>query len=214
MRFFGAGGKMGFGRPTFETFHVGGQFTNVNYGNEVGFIEMTRIGKWNGTAWSALGSGMNNSVQSLAVDSSDNLYAGGGFTTANGVTVNRIAKWNGTQFSALGSGINNSVFALAFDSSGNLYVGGFFTTAGGTASNRIARWNTTSSAWEYPFGSGMNNGIYTLAFDSNENLYAGGYFTTAGGIDALRTAKWNGSSWEKWIDADNVVRTLLITDPK
>jgi len=53
MRFFGAGGKMGFGRPTFETFYVGGDFTNANYKNQVGFILMTRIARWNTTsaAW-------------------------------------------------------------------------------------------------------------------------------------------------------------------
>ena len=52
----------------------------------------------NGTAqtWSALGSGMDGyDVYALAVDASGNLYAGGNFTTAGGVSANRIAKWDG-----------------------------------------------------------------------------------------------------------------------
>ncbi|MGB9613419.1 MAG: chitobiase/beta-hexosaminidase C-terminal domain-containing protein, partial [Candidatus Margulisiibacteriota bacterium] len=49
--------------------------------------------------WQALGSGMNGSVYALAVDSSGNLYAGGSFTTAGGVSANRIAKWNGSSWS-------------------------------------------------------------------------------------------------------------------
>ena len=37
------------------------------------------VAKWNGSAWSALGSGMNPYVNALAVSGSD-LYAGGAFT--------------------------------------------------------------------------------------------------------------------------------------
>src|SRR2546426_364575 len=44
----------------------------------------TNIAKWNGSSWSALGSGMNGyGVYALAVSGSD-LYAGGNFTTAGG----------------------------------------------------------------------------------------------------------------------------------
>src|SRR5204863_176191 len=39
------------------------------------------IAKWNGTSWSALGSGMNSSVYALSL-SGTNVYAGGLFTTA------------------------------------------------------------------------------------------------------------------------------------
>ncbi len=68
-----------------------------------------------GTSWSALGTGMNNIVRALAMDSNGNLYAGGDFTTAGGTTVNKIAKWNGTSWSALGTGTSGSVYALAID---------------------------------------------------------------------------------------------------
>jgi hypothetical protein len=37
--------------------------------------------------------GMNGSVESIARDSNNNVYVGGLFTTAGGVTVNYIAKW-------------------------------------------------------------------------------------------------------------------------
>ena len=43
--------------------------------------------------WSALGSGTNNNVFVLACDSTGNVYAGGSFITAGGVTVNNVAKW-------------------------------------------------------------------------------------------------------------------------
>src|SRR2546423_6746080 len=92
--------------------------------------------------WTSLGSGLNNTVQALAVSGSD-LYAGGKFTMAGSSTVNYIAKWNGTTWSALGSGVNGYVRALVVSGT-NLYVGGDFTMAGATTLNHIARWNGSS----------------------------------------------------------------------
>lgn len=50
--------------------------------------------------------GCNGQVRALAVDSGGNIYVGGTFTTAGGVSANRIAKWDGSAWSALGSGMN------------------------------------------------------------------------------------------------------------
>jgi hypothetical protein len=61
-----------------------------------GGVMANYIAKWNGSAWSALGLGMNNEVNALACDGAGNLYAGGWFTTAGGVAVNNVAKWNGS----------------------------------------------------------------------------------------------------------------------
>ena len=58
------------------------------------------------------------------MDGSGNLYAGGDFTTAGGVSANCVAKWDGSAWRALGSGLNSVVRALAVDGSGNLYAGG------------------------------------------------------------------------------------------
>ena len=82
---------------------------------------------------------MNSDVNTLTLDLSGNLYAGGYFTTAGGVSVNYIAKWDGTNWSSLGTGMSSTVTALAFDLSGNLYASGDFTTAAGAPVNRIAK---------------------------------------------------------------------------
>jgi hypothetical protein len=78
-------------------------------------------------------------VVALAV-SGTNLYAGGVFTTANGIAANYIAKWDGSNWAALGSGANQAVDALAVSGS-DLYAGGYFGTAGGKVSPYIARAN-------------------------------------------------------------------------
>jgi hypothetical protein len=131
------------------------------------------------------------------------LYAGGGFTTAGGVTANHIARWDGTSWSVLGSGMDDTVRSLAVFDDGTgpaLYAGGGFTTAGGVTVNGIARWDGAS--WS-ALGSGMSGGggattVRSLAvFDDGTGpaLYAGGRFTAAGGVAANRIARWDGTSW-------------------
>src|SRR5437762_664649 len=113
--------------------------------------------------WTALGSGMDHSVYALAVFGND-LYAGGGFTTAGGIAAN-IAKWDGSSWSALGSCVRGgqggfgNVLALAASDS-NVYAGGDFTKAGGSAASFIAKWD--GSSWS-ALGLGMNDAVLALA---------------------------------------------------
>src|SRR6185436_1985265 len=90
--------------PTGEVY-VGGTFLTIDG------LAANRIAKWNGTTWSALGSGVNSTVNAIAVSGTD-VYVGGSFLTAGGIAVNRIAKWDGTSWSALGSGVGDSVWGL------------------------------------------------------------------------------------------------------
>jgi hypothetical protein len=163
--------------------YIGGEFTLV------GDVIANHIAKWDGSRWSALGSGMNDWVSAVAVSGSD-VYAGGDFATAGGVSANYIAKWDGSRWSALGSGMNDWVSAVAVLGS-DVYAGGTFTMAGGVSANYIAKWD--GSRWS-DLGSGMNSAVFSLAV-SGSDLYAGGTFTTAGGVSANYIAKWDGSHW-------------------
>ena len=173
--------------------YVGGDFTAI------GTVLANHIAQWDGSAWSALGSGLSDCdgyyscVYALAVSDGD-VYVGGGFTTAGGIGANYIAKWNGSAWKALGSGVNYRVYALAVSGS-DLYVGGDFWGAGGTSANSIAKWD--GSAWS-ALGSGLDGCSYfcvsALAV-SGSDLYVGGEFTTAGGTSANNIAKWDGSVW-------------------
>jgi hypothetical protein len=145
--------------------YIGGMF------DAVGETLATGIAKWNGSSWSALGSGMSP-VYALAV-SGTNLYAGGWFTTAGGTNANHIAQWNGSSWSPLGSGMNGYVYALAV-SGGTLYAGGDFSQADNQPVHNVAQWN--GSGWS-ALGAGMG-GMYpnvrALAV-SGSTLYAGGF---------------------------------------
>lgn len=172
--------------------YAGGRFSLA------GGISANRVAKWDGTAWSALGSGVGSNTsqncRTLAVDAAGNLYAGGNFTEAGGVPVNLIAKWDGTNWSGLGSGLVGpplfpSCLALAFDGAGNLYAGGGFSDAGGVAATNIAKWDGTT--WSnLDSGVGPTN-CDAIAIGNTGNLYAGGVFSTAGGTTVNRIAEWS-----------------------
>ena len=100
--------------------YVGGYFTQAT-NSENNTVSTNYVAKWNGTAWSTLGSGdnfgVNSPVYALALDGS-NLYVGGSFTSValNNVPANYIARWDGASWTPLGSGLNNQVNALGISS--------------------------------------------------------------------------------------------------
>jgi hypothetical protein len=168
------------------------------------------IAKWDGQAWSGVGSGIVGTVVRMTTfdDASGAglaLYVTGTFTHAGGVSANNIAKWDGQTWSNLGTGLNNSGGSMAVFDDGRgagpaLYVSGAFSAAGGVPANKLARWDGQN--WQ-ALGSGMagpNLGISDLAsFDdgsgSGPALYVTGNFTSIGGVSASRIAKWDGTGW-------------------
>lgn len=185
--------------------YVGGNFTDAN-----GIPAADYIVKWNGEAWSALGSdganngSLNNFVDAIAVNGSD-VYVGGLFNPVNdgGVILTKatyVAKWDGSHWSALGNdgagggALNGGVRTLLADGT-DLYVGGDFLDAGGVnAADYIAKWNGTnwSALSSNSAGDGsLNSYVSALAMDSDGKLYVGGNFTdVAGPIFTLLTADY------------------------
>ena len=60
-----------------------------------GGVAASRIARWDGAAWSALGAGVNVDVRALAVGADGSLFAAGDFQTAGGRSARRIARWDG-----------------------------------------------------------------------------------------------------------------------
>jgi hypothetical protein len=143
--------------------------------------------------WSALGAGMTatNSRVSAIVVWGTNVYAGGAFTNADGITANAVAKWDGTSWTPLGSGMDGPVYALAVLGT-NLYAGGAFTTAGGNFARAVARWDGNNWSMLGNFEISFGSYVRSLAVLSN-NLYAGGSITLGGSGGGV--VKWNGSHW-------------------
>jgi len=170
------------------TLYIGGNFTNVDNNPNANYIA-----RWIGNKWVEMGTGgMNNQVCALAVDGSNNIYAGGYFTTAGGVSASHIARWSisTSTWYAMGTGASGNVWSIA-TSGTNIYITGGFTTAGGITVNNVAKWNGT--AWS-ALGTSINNNGWGIV-TSGANVYVGGSFTTAGGVSANRVAMYNGTTW-------------------
>jgi hypothetical protein len=166
------------------------------------------IGKWNGSAWSPLGTGLLNQFSSALEVFNGQLYVGGYFDSAGGAAGSaKLARWTGSAWSGVNAQLepfDDSVWALKTfnDGSGEaLYVGGNYTGIGGTAANFLARFDGTNYT---PVGSGpiAGAGIPLIVFDieswddgGGPALYIGGRFTSVAGVPANRIAKWDGTQW-------------------
>jgi hypothetical protein len=158
---------------------VGGNFTSA------GGVSASRIARFDGTSWHALGSGIGNAfntvINALAVLPNGDVVAGGSFQTAGGMNATNIARWNGSTWSAFGDASVNSgpsqVYAMAVAANGDLFVTGGFTSIGGVTANGVARWDGAS--WN-PLGTGASGNC--IAILPNQNVMVG-------------AALWNGSTW-------------------
>lgn len=178
--------------------YAGGINTAIDFG---GVAATNGAGRWDGSAWNAMTTGLDNgSVLAILVDGAD-IYYVGTFTAMSAVAnTNRQARWDGSAWNSLTSGTTNGdIYSIVKGPSGLFYMGGTFTTIGGVAANRHAAYNKTSFS---VIGTGVDSTVRTQAFDTSGMLYVGGEFTTANGIslpDAI--ARWNGSTYLN-IDAD------------
>ena len=145
----------------------------------VGSTAANAVARWNGTSWSALGSGMNLEVHALRVLANGELLAGGAFTMAGGTPAAYVARWNGTAWSALGAGPGAAVTALAELPDGDLLAGGQF--AGGHA---LMRWD--GAAWS-PFSAPSPGPVWALTVAPNGRvLTAQAPVVAAPGLGYLR----------------------------
>jgi hypothetical protein len=119
--------------------------------------------RWDGPAWSALGSGTGgaaHTVRALAVYDHGSgggpaLHAAGSFSTAGGSAAKRIAKWDGSGWSPLGAGLSALAQGLSVFDDGHgpaLSACGYFLSAGGAPASQVARWH--GSDWS-ALGSGI-----------------------------------------------------------
>lgn len=172
--------------------YVGGEFTTING------ITVNRIARWNGTTWSALGTGVpGGSVHAIAFSGND-VYIGGNFVSAGSVAANNIARWNGSQWSFLGrrdneQGLDPTVTDILFVGN-TMYVAGSFIYGGNNdLLNRIARWNSAERIFvplEGLVTRGLDDTVFAMVAQGNK-IYVGGKFPNAGGTTAARIAVWD-----------------------
>lgn len=163
-----------------------------------GGISAQFIARWDGAAWSSLGSWVTGRVYSLTTLPNGDLVAAGSISLAC-----LVGRWDGTTWSSLGAGMSHPsgpfgsqpssiVLALETLPNGDLVAAGDFVHADGVSANNIARWD--GSSWT-PLGAGTDDCVSALAALPNGDLIASGEFSSAGGVGVRRVAKWDGGTW-------------------
>lgn len=156
---------------------VGGKF------DQTGTVSANNIASWDGTGWSALGTGLTlrtvdlfgflqvEGVSSFLPDGSQ-LIVGGAFTSAGGVAdTDNVAVWDGSAWSALGKGLlldqtvyptlNGGAVTKIIKWDTEIIAGGAFNQtkdSGGNPvaiSSGIAQFESSTSSWINSFAGGM-----------------------------------------------------------
>jgi uncharacterized delta-60 repeat protein len=142
---------------------VGGLFTSYNGTTQ---NRITRAHDFGGRdAGFTIGTGFNNAVRAVGIQSDGKILVGGDFTTYNGTTQNYITRLNsdGTRDTSftIGTGFNNTVSTIAIQSDGKILVGGYFTSYNGTTQNYITRLNSDGTR-----DTGFTIGMVFTPYDS------------------------------------------------
>jgi uncharacterized delta-60 repeat protein len=173
---------------------IGGNFTTFNGTSANRIARLNIDGSLDSTF--TVGTGTNNIVNTLALQSDGKILVGGNFTTFNSLSQNRIVRLNadGTLDSTfnVGTGANANIHSIKIQSDGMVLIAGSFTTYNGTAGNRIIRLNTDGSIDPgFSSGSGFDTTVYSLALQADGKIMVSGMFSTYNGVTKNRIVRLN-----------------------
>jgi uncharacterized delta-60 repeat protein len=143
-----------------------------------------------------IGSGFNNAVFEIKIQSDGKIVIGGDFTSYSGFSTNRIIRLNtdgsiDNTFSA-GTGFNGVVWTVEPQLDGKILVGGSFTQYNGNYHPGLIRLNSDGSVDNtLNVGSGTNNSIFHILVQDDEKLILFGGFTMYNGETHNRIVRLN-----------------------
>lgn len=143
------------------------------------------------------GSGAEDDVQALAVQSNGKIIAAGLFNdingTANSLGIARL-NTNGVVDSGFnpGTSVDFGINSVAIQPDGRIIIGGGFTQYQGTSRNGIARINADGSLdTNFNPGTGVDDQITSVAFQADGKVVIAGYFTSYNGTNRSGIARVN-----------------------
>ena len=170
---------------------IGGYFSEYN-GTACGRIARLNADGSLDTSFNT-GTGADNFISSVALQTDGKIIIGGRFTLFDGVSRGQVARLNAdgsldTSFD-VGTGaeyttvpILTEVLAIDIQTDGKVVIGGRFTSFNGTARNYIARLNTDGSLdTSFDNGTGLNNWVYCIKIQPDGKILIGGLFNFSSG---------------------------------
>ncbi len=182
--------------------YVGGGFVSYNGTYRSDLIRLHSDGSID-TGFNFGPAGFTRDVyQVVAVnDGSGDIYAGGAFTSYNGLDnshhlIRLHSDGSVNSDFNIGDGFDNTVYTIAqsTDGSGDIYVGGMFFSYNDKAGHSIVRLNSDGSAdTGFTRSNGFDSGIDTIApaADGSGDIYLGGLFNSYNGTASNRIIRLN-----------------------
>ena len=181
-----------------ENLLAGGSFASA------GGVVASRVAKWDGASWSALGDGggLATNVNNMAQDKKGNIYVNTG--GLNGLDI-KLMKFDGISWSEFANFGPNTSGSLAtvypfFGPDGTMYAGRSWTNVDRTA--RLYKLNDSTNEWleigafaSGGTGTALSPTIRCHVFDREGSLYVAGNFTAVNGIRTVSVAKYDGERW-------------------
>jgi uncharacterized delta-60 repeat protein len=173
---------------------VGGDFSSYN-GTTQNCITRLNSNGTRDTGFS-IGTGFNNSLYEIAIQTDGKILVGGGFTSYDGTTQTNITRLNSdgtrdTGFS-IGTGFNAGVNSIAIQTDDKIVVGGGFTSYDGTTQNRITRLNSDGTRdTGFNIGTGFSGVVQSIAIQTDGKIVIGGSFTSYNGTTQNRITRLN-----------------------
>jgi hypothetical protein len=168
---------------------AGGQIISFNGQTTYNLIRLNSNGSIDSSF--NIGTGFNNVIRAISIQSDGKIIAGGNFTTFSGSSQNYLIRLNtdGSKDSTfnIGSGFNSLILSTEVQSDGKILVGGFFSTFTGSTQNGLIRLNSDGSKDStFNIGSGLSWGALTfgnnIKIQSDGNIIVGAGFTTFNGL--------------------------------
>ncbi|MFG0241669.1 MAG: GC-type dockerin domain-anchored protein [Phycisphaerales bacterium JB054] len=173
---------------------------------EVAGVPARYVAAWDGADWSAMGSGLDEKVNTLAVHDGE-LYAGGEFReTGDGRQARGVARWDGHEWQPVGTriSIGNGWVNRLESYQGRLYASGWF----GDYQDEFQDIAVFDGVDWQPVGEGVSGGRRVSAMATfGTELIVGGEFTHAGGIPSPNLARYRCVACPADFNEDGAVNT-------
>lgn len=193
---------------------IGGEFTDYN-GTAIKNIVRLNI---DGTLDATFnpGTGPNNGINTISLQSDGKILIGGGFTSYNGTLKNRLARLNtnGTlDPTFINGGVSNYINTSIIQPDGKIILGGEFIMGG---SGHIIRYES-NGYFDSTFDSGLgaNQSITAINIQSDGKIIIGGYFTSFDGYATNRICRLNNdgsfdTTFVTGTGADGAIQTISV----
>jgi uncharacterized delta-60 repeat protein len=181
---------------------VGGLFTTVNSQLRKNLARLNVDGSLEGLASFDPGTGPDDAVYSVAVQSDNQILIAGAFQAVDGTARKRIARLDadGSLEDAMtfnpGTGADDRIFALTVQPDGKILVGGSFSTFNGQSLGSFARLNADGSVESngtFDPGTGADGDVTTIALQADGKILIGGKFANVNGTSRNRVARLTSS---------------------